>query len=126
MYEKGGEYGYEQQLSQNQIDAGQASASLVIVRYLGNKRRGVYQAEILNGYFTVVLSCPSPCHFITMREYYRDLYGTPFQRNMSTQLIRKEVVPATNGMLATLIMQDAMNGQLRIYGTRVRSQAGRN
>ena len=105
-YEKNGEYGYEQQLSQKQIDAGIASAPLIMVRYLG-QRQGVYRAEILSGATTAILSCSSPCDYITQRDYYYNPY-------VGSQLINTEVIPA-GSTVAAAIMHDAMNGRLIPY-----------
>lgn len=108
-YEKDGEYGYEQPLSQNQIDAGMASAPLVMIRYLG-KLRGVYRFEVVEGRVTEVFSCSLPCRYITQRNYYYNPY-------IGSQFINKETFPAGN-TIAAAVMYDAMNGQLRVYGAR--------
>jgi hypothetical protein len=115
-YEKDGEYGYESELSQDQIEAGVASAPMLMVRYLG-QRRGRYRAEIVSGASTSVLSCSSPCSYITARDYYHNPYS-------GSELIDKEVIPAGNTVAAS-IMQDAMNGQLRVYGARRRAAHAR-
>ncbi len=112
-YEKDGEYGYETQLSQTQIDRGIASAPLIMVRYMG-ELRGVYRAqivtgspEIVSGPITVVISCSSPCNYITTHEYYFNSYG-------GAALIDKEVMPAGTTVSAA-ILHDAMSGQLKVY-----------
>lgn len=111
-YEKGSVYGYQPQLSQNQINSGAASAPLVMVRYLG-EHQGVYRAAIVDVADTSILSCSSPCSYITERDYYNNPY-------FGSQLVDKEIIPA-GSTLAAAIMQDAMNGQLRVYGARRRA-----
>lgn len=115
-YEKGSVYGYQPQLSQNQINSGAASAPLVMVRYLG-EHHGVYRAEIVDVANTSILSCSSPCGYITERDYYYNPY-------LGSQLVGKEVIPA-GSTLAAAIMQDALNGQLRVYGARRRAAEAR-
>jgi hypothetical protein len=116
VYKKDGVYGYEVQLSKDQVAAGAASAPLVMVRYLGQSR-GAYRAEIMNRAFTTILSCTSPCSYITAREYYYNPYA-------GSQLIDKKVVPAGTTVAAG-IMQDAMNGQLIPYDQRPAAIAAR-
>lgn len=116
VYEKDGEYGYEASLSQYQINSGAVSSSLFMIRYLG-EHEGVFRAENVDGAYTTVLSCSSPCSYITARYYYYNPY-------LGSQLLKKEVFPA-GSTVAAAIMQDAMNGQLRVYGSRRRAAHAR-
>lgn len=113
VYEKDGEYGYQPQLSQDQINAGDASRPLVMFRYLG-KSRGVYRAQSSTGPFTGVLSCSAPCDYITVVTHYAD-----------GEIADRQVMPGDDNSIAAEVMQDAMNGQLRVYGAARRAAQAR-
>jgi hypothetical protein len=83
VYVKDGEYGYQPEISQDQLNAGQASAALVMVRYLG-EHQGVYRVEVVEGgAYGGTLSCASPCSYVTVKEYDYD-----------GELVDREIAPA--------------------------------
>lgn len=105
VYEKDGVYGYRQQLSQDDINAGTASKPLLMIRYLGEKDT-VYRVVIDDGSGVEgVLSCKSPCNFITAETVENE------------QVVGTAVAPAA-GTIAGDVMQDAINGYLKVYGIR--------
>lgn len=111
VYEQDGQYGYQPQLSPDQINAGAASAPLVMFRYLGESR-GVYRAQSQTAPFTGVLSCSAPCDYITVLTYYAD-----------GEIAARQVMPGNNNSIAAEVMQDAMNGQLIPYDQRPAAKA---
>lgn len=117
VYEKDGVYGYEGQLSEDQRNAGEATAPLFMVRY-GGEHHGVYRAQSVKGGYTTDFSCSTPCRYITIKiYYYKPIYSATqfgvFQEH-ENELVDKEVIPARH-TVAAAIMQDAMNGQLIPY-----------
>jgi hypothetical protein len=96
-----GHYGYQPTLSANDQQAGVAQNSLVMVRYLGEKK-GVYQVAIDQGGSTAVASCAPPCAYMTVITY---AYGTQVDKG----------VMATAGTVGGEMLADAMAGQLKVY-----------
>lgn len=99
------QYGYQQQLSSNDQQAGVAQKPLVMVRYLGEKN-GSYQAMAdMGSGVKVLVTCSAPCTYMQVLTYS---YGG---------LMDKSVIP-TSGTLGGDILSDAIAGQLKVYGSR--------
>lgn len=101
----GFEYGYEQALSNDDINRGQVAQSIVMAKYAGT-RDGKYQIYILNpavpGSATVA-ECTNPCEFMKVMSFFQGKF-------VSVERLR--VVP---GILGWMILQDAINGDLEQY-----------
>lgn len=111
VYEKNGIYGYQQQLSQDDINAGTASKPLDMVKYLGQKN-GVYRVLLIDesdGSASNLLSCSPPCTYMTIETLY------------AGQSMNKQTIP-TVGTLGGDILNDAMNGKLKIYGQKDKTE----
>lgn len=104
-YQKGLEYGYEQQLSKNATDAGIAQQPLLFFRYLGYKG-SVYTVASDDG--SAVISCDlsDACKFATIKSYLNGMF------------INSEVVPA-DGTIAQSVLLDAIAGNLGTYNADV-------
>lgn len=101
----GFEYGYEQALSKDDINRGQAAQSLVMAKYAGT-RDGKYQIYILNPAIpgsATVAECTNPCEFMKVMSFFQGKF-------VSVERLR--VVP---GILGWMILQDAINGDLEQY-----------
>jgi hypothetical protein len=102
-----GEYGYERAVSEDDKNAGQIASTVMLFKYLGEKD-GLYQVMHTESEgVDLVLECENPCKFI--RTYTL----------VNHQLGRKEMLPATEGTIGYLVMDDAINGRLKrhIFGT---------
>ncbi|HEY1772524.1 MAG TPA: hypothetical protein VGH91_04960 [Gammaproteobacteria bacterium] len=106
VYEKNGMYGYQQELSQDDVNSGTAAKPLMMIRYLGVKN-GVYRAMLLDESDTPgasnIISCSSPCAYMTLETVY------------GGQVLSKQTVP-TSGTMGGGILSDAMNNKLQVYG----------
>lgn len=100
-----GQYGYQQELSSNDQQAGVAQKPLVMVRYLGEKNGSYRAIADMGGGATVLVTCKEPCAYMEVLTYS---YGTP---------VDKSVIP-TSGTLGGGILADAMAGRLQVYGAR--------
>ena len=99
----GYEYGYEQAISQNSLNAGQIASALIMFKYAGEKN-GVYQAfsnEATGA--TTVLQCNNPCDFIKVMVF------------LDGEHIKTERVKAVAGSIGWTVMSDAINGKLEQY-----------
>lgn len=100
--EDGGEYGYERGVSQNDQESGTAANSLLMFRYAG-QHDGKYQAYHKDGSVVIAMECGNPCDFIKVMTFY------------DGELIKKEMLRATGGMIGWSVMADAINGFLKPY-----------
>lgn len=99
----GYEYGYEQAISADQQNAGQAATTLMMFKYVGQKN-GMHQAysKGADGAITVA-QCSNPCDFIKVMVFYQGEY------------LRTERMKATDGTVGWMVMADAINGKLEQY-----------
>lgn len=96
----GSEYGYEQAVSLDSANAGQAAPTLIMFKYAGEKS-GVYQAYMKEDTGAVTsLECNNPCEFIKINVFF------------DGQHIKTERIKATEGTIGWLVMADAINGKL--------------
>lgn len=101
--EDDGEYGYTQELSENDKRSGMASAPLVMIRYLG-EQGGIYRIAVPgDGGVQNIISCANPCEFMKSTVVWNG------------QVIKHITVPAGT-TIAAAAFQDAANGQLKPYG----------
>lgn len=100
----GYEYGYEQGISQDQQNAGQGAATLMMFKYAGQKD-GMYQAyskDAASGAI-VVAQCSNPCDFIKLMTFFQGEH------------LKTDRMKATEGTIGWLVMADAINGKLEQY-----------
>lgn len=100
--EDNGEYGYERGISQNDQQEGRVANSLLMFRFAG-QRDGKYQAYHKEGPAVVAMECSNPCEFIKAMTFY------------DGELIKKEMVRATEGSIGWSVMSDAINGYMKPY-----------
>lgn len=95
-------YGYEQAISQNDIEQGRAANTLLMFRYSGLKD-GVYQVYTKDDALDVitVMECTNPCDFLKIITHVKHL-DKP----------KVEHMRMTPGTIAELVFYDAMNGKL--------------
>ena len=99
----GVEYGYEQGLSQDAQNAGQAATKLMMFKFSGQKN-GVYQVfSAEKSGATVTLQCENPCNYIKSMSFYQ-LEHTGTER-----------MKATEGTVGWAVMADAINGKLEKF-----------
>lgn len=98
----GFEYGYEQAVSQNALQDGQAVESLLMFKYAGAKD-GKYQVYTRDGATFEVLECNNPCEFMKIMVFFNG-------KHISTERMR-----ATEGTIGWLVMADAINGKLEQF-----------
>lgn len=106
-FRDGMDYGYKRALSADQVAAGQATASLVMFRYAG-ERDGKHQVHSSDGNVFTALECERPCRVIKVlsfvdADYLRD----------NVRVERLEYQPGT---IAASVMDDAFAGRLNQYG----------
>ncbi len=101
----GGEYGYEQGVSQSDMDNGKMANSLMMFRYAG-EHDGKHQVYSKDALAITVIECSDPCEFMKVMTFA----GTVF--------IRKELVRATEGTIGWGVMTDAINGFLQVHKTK--------
>ena len=99
----GYEYGYEQAISQDAADSGQAASTLLMFKYAGTKD-GVYQAYTKEASGAIsVLQCNNPCDFLKIMVFY------------DGEHLKTERMKATEGTIGWSVISDAINGQLEQY-----------
>lgn len=103
----GMQYGYTRALSDVERQAGQVGNQLVMAYYAG-ERGGKYQAHIMDGVTVQAIECEKPCEYAKIMTYI----DNPLLKDQ----IKVERMKAAPGTIAWLIMDDAMNGRLRVYG----------
>jgi len=98
-----GEYGYEQAISQDDINAGKGASPLIMFKYLG-ENDGVHQVILTdNDGSQVVSECTSPCKYFKASVLN---YG---------YFIRKEMMAAAPGTIGAMVFLDAFQGKLKPY-----------
>lgn len=102
-------YGYPQALSAEQIQAGQAGESIVMVLYAG-ERDGKHQVHILQGRAIVAAECAWPCQALKVMTILDT--DNPYLRRE----VRVEYLAPQPNMIGYLAISDAANGHLRRYG----------
>lgn len=96
----GTEYGYEQAVSVDSANAGQAASTLLMFKYAGEKD-GVYQAYAKESTGAITaLECNNPCEFIKINVFYNGEH------------LKTERMKATEGTIGWSVMADAINGKL--------------
>ncbi|MCQ9375179.1 hypothetical protein NMQ14_13045 [Methyloversatilis sp. XJ19-13] len=104
----GMKYGYPAAISEDARRAGQVAEQLIMAMYAG-ERDGRLQAHIIDGISVTALECERPCEYLKVMSYV-DIDGIPPQ-------VKVEHIAAAPGSIGRLIMDDAVNGFLRQYGT---------
>lgn len=102
-------YGYPQALSAQQLQAGQAGESIVMVLYAG-ERDGKHQVHILQGRSIVAAECAWPCKALKVMTIV-DIDDPYLRREVHVQYL----APQPN-MIGYQAISDAANGHLRNYG----------
>lgn len=108
-----GTYGYEPALSEDDIRRGRATKALVMVRYVG-LREGSYVLLIIdqnNDAVATRITCQAPCEFAQS------------QVIANNYVLKTETVRVTPSSLLSAMIDDAMAGQLVVYGSRQNSPA---
>lgn len=95
-----GIYGYQQAISESEREQGQATAPLVMIRYLG-VIDGRYTFMELDASGSVRYSCKAPCDFVDATAYSMG-YAGPLQ-----------VIPTAPGSILAAVVEDARNGRLK-------------
>jgi len=99
-----GEYGYQPEISENQAKDGQVGATLVMLKYLG-ERNGTYQIfSKENESFMTVMECKKPCEFIKVHHIVKGL-----------GVVKTDVLQAAPNSIGKLAFDDAMSGQLEQF-----------
>ena len=100
----GKEYGYEQELSEQDRNQGRATTSLLMFSYLG-KKDGAYQVMLKDGKFRTVAECSMPCEYAKVYTFAADRF------------IKKEVMRITPQVIVASVFADAVNGNLdQLFG----------
>ncbi|WP_374342618.1 hypothetical protein [Azonexus sp.] len=107
VMQDGMEYGYEQAISQEALQQGQAASKIMMVKFIG-ERNGVLQMHTKDGEVHIVFQCERPCEFVKQMLF------------IDGQLMRKEHLRANEGSLVWAIAQDVQAGRL-IKFTRLRN-----
>ncbi|MDO1509938.1 MULTISPECIES: hypothetical protein [unclassified Neisseria] len=96
------EYGYEQVISHDAANQGQAANHVLMLRYSGSKdgKHQLFNSE--NG-LSQVIECEGDCSFIKMMIF------------SGGQMLKKEVIKGGNHSIAALALEDAKNGKLEQY-----------
>lgn len=102
----GGEYGYEPARTQQDIEAGVAATSFVMVRYLGTRDGQLQIATVLNKYALQVMDCRQPCDIVRVRAF------------SSGQMISKELIRPDPTAIVALALRDAATSQLKPWQTK--------
>ncbi|MDP2153822.1 MAG: hypothetical protein Q8J66_09215 [Methylotenera sp.] len=99
----GYEYGYEQGLSNDSVNAGQVASTLIMFKYAGVKD-GVYQVYTKNnmGAFDV-LECTNPCQYLKEMIFYNGSH------------LKTERIKAVEGSIGWSVMADAINGKMEQF-----------
>lgn len=97
---EGSEYGYEQAVSDAEIQQGHGASTLIMFKYAGQKD-GKHQAYSKDGGVTTVLECASPCEFIKIMVFAKGIGH-----------VKTERMRATEGTIGWLVISDALNGKL--------------
>ncbi|MHB1333413.1 MAG: hypothetical protein ACYCY1_12515 [Sulfuriferula sp.] len=101
----GQEYGYEKGISQDQQNAGQVAAALMMFKYAGQKD-DLYQVySTTPGGGAIVMQCSNPCDFIKTMAFFQGAF------------VSAERFKATDGALGWAVLTDAINGKLEQYVT---------
>lgn len=103
--EENGAYGYQQALSQDDINAGTATKPLVMMHYLG-KRGDTYTIVLFqdeNESVAERISCAEPCKFAKAQDV------------LNGQVLRTQTVPVPDSSIIGAMLKDAINGQLTPY-----------
>lgn len=104
-----GEYGYERAGTEADEMNGVGTKPLVMVRYMG-KTDGYYTADVLTDEGPQRMACKSPCDFVTVTFLVDGL------------IPKREIYAAHPDTIMYGVMQDAMNGQLKVFdGEKARS-----
>jgi hypothetical protein len=102
----GMKYGYPAAISEDARRAGQVAENLIMAMFAGEKN-GRFQAHIIDGLTISALECERPCEYLKVMTYV-DIDGIPPQ-------VRVEHIAAAPGSIGRMIMEDAINGELRQY-----------
>lgn len=104
IVEDGGEYGYKE------MKKGATNQPLNFFRYAGI-HDGKHQAYVLNqsGEISYALECAEPCKAIKK-------IGVGFYEKLIAEGVGKEFFPADSDSIEARVMEDAVNGRLRVYG----------
>lgn len=102
----GYEYGYERPPSQEEINKGQATTALSMVKYAGvsNGNHQAYMHDKASN-AVVVVECAKPCEFMKVM-----IFARPNGPAISTDRMR-----ASPGVLGAMIIEDAINGELEQF-----------
>ncbi|WP_134166399.1 lysozyme inhibitor LprI family protein [Paraburkholderia caballeronis] len=103
-----GTYGYEPALSEDDIKKGTATKPLIMMRYAGNKN-GTFVILILgqdanNSSVVTRVSCQVPCQFAKSETIVGD------------EVAKTETLRVTPDSIVGGMLQDAVSGQLIVYG----------
>ena len=102
----GDEYGYQGQLSEDEIKRGQAASALRMYTYLG-QYKGAHQVMNKDGQWRTVAECESPCMHVKVFTFNGDRF------------VRRELYSLNPAMLLAEVFQDAIDGHLEpLRGTR--------
>lgn len=101
----GYEYGYEQAVSLEDQNKGQAVNSLMMAKFAGQSdgKYQVFMKSPQDGNANIVAECTNPCEFMKVMVFYRG-------NHVSTERMR--VAP---GIIGWMILEDAINGELQQY-----------
>ena len=99
----GYDYGYEQGLSEEAIQQGQAATSLLMFKYAGQKN-GIYQVYSKDSDVSTVIECSNPCDFMKIMVFAKGIGH-----------IKTERMRATNGTIGWSVIADAINGKLEQF-----------
>lgn len=97
----GHEYGYEQGISENDRQQGQAAVKLLMFSYLGRKG-DTYQVMLKSDSVRTVAECAKPCEFAKVYTFVGDRF------------MGKEMMKLTPEVIVSAVFFDAMSGQLEL------------